>query len=491
MPHSSGGGSHGGGFHGGGSHGGSGGNRVSRYYFTGARRYIRHHRRTGEDEYVYATSRPQRANLFSIIIIVVVGLVFLIGIGSGTRPELPKALNGPFYDEPAVHDDIDMIDDDEALANTLKDYYGLTGICPVIYTVYDETWKNSYADLESYAFSTYVDNFTDEQHFVIVYSVPQNQAPLVKEGKLDIPDYSWEAIQGDDTDLILTEGMFRRFGKLVQNDLESGADPGTAFDKAFQFAIKDAESVLKPFSFSRVIKTIRSLIPLLLVGGFIVPMLILSIKQYIRDRDVEYEEVPLEVSETTSYSDVSNISGGPSGGYAQSSEYSGSWTKGAKTASIAGVIVGMVFVTPFVLSGLGMIIGGIVMLANGDKNGGGFMLIFGIMWTLISTFILVSMIVTFFKVRATKMKETPHSVEYPQADYPRADQPDLNTDDPVAAFVPSKDQPSPFVPLKDQPSPFVPAADKEEFDSKFFESSKSNIEDDNKDYKRMKRKGFE
>ena len=67
----------------------------------------------------------------------------------------------------------------------------------------------------------------------------------------------------------------------------------------------------------------------------------------------------------------------------------------------------------------------------------------------------------------------------------------MNNDDPVAAFVPSKDQPSPFVPLKDQPSPFVPAADKEEFDSRFFESSKSDIEDDDEDYKRMKRKGFE
>ncbi|MCR5385400.1 MAG: hypothetical protein K6E72_12315 [Saccharofermentans sp.] len=482
MPHSSGGGSHGGGFHGGGgSHGGSGGNRVSNHYFTGARRYIRHHRRTGLDEYVYATSKPQRASLFSIIIIVVVGLIFLVGIGAGTRPQLPKALNGPFY-ETAIYDDADIFGNEDVLKNTLTEYYGLTGICPVIYSVYDETWQNSYSDLESYAFSTYVNNFVDEQHFVIVYSVPENEAALVKEGKLDIPNYSWEAIQGDDTDLILTEGMFRRFGKLVQNDLESGADPGVAFDNAFKFAINDAESILKPFSFSRVVKTVRSLIPMLLVGGIIVPMLILSVKQYIRDRDVEYEEVPLDGNETTSYSRSSGITGGAAGGYAQSSGYSGTWTKGAQTASIAGVIFGMVFVTPFVLSGLGMIIGSFVMFANGDKNGGGFLLIFGILWALISVFILVSMILTFFRIKKNAQDRTPLTAEYPQAeyphadyprseypqaDYPGADSPDMNNDDPVAAFVPLKDQPSPFVPLK------------------------SNIEDDDEDYKRMKRKGFE
>ena len=142
----------------------------------------------------------------------------------------------------------------------------------------------------------------------------------------------------------------------------------------------------------------------------------------------------------------------------------------------------MVFVTPFVLSGLGMIIGSFAMFANGDKNGGGFLLIFGIMWTLISVFILVSMILTFFRVKKAAQDRTPLTAEYPQAeyphadyprseypqaDYPGADSPDMNNDDPVAAFVPLKDQPSPFVPLK------------------------SDIEDDDEDYKRMKRKGFE
>ena len=114
------------------------------------------------------------------------------------------------------------------------------------------------------------------------------------------------------------------------------------------------------------------------------------------------------------------------------------------------------------------------------------MLLFGIIWTLISLFILASMIFALIKVKSAKTNEEPLTAEYPKAEYP-----DVNTDDPVAAFVPSNDQPNPFVPLKDQPSPFVPSADKEEFDQRFFEPAKSNIEEDDEDYKRMKRKGFE
>ena len=76
MPHSSGGGSHGGGFHGGGSHGGSSGNRVSTHYFAGARRYRKHHRRTGVDEYVYATAKPSKVRLSSVILVGIMCSVF-------------------------------------------------------------------------------------------------------------------------------------------------------------------------------------------------------------------------------------------------------------------------------------------------------------------------------------------------------------------------------------------------------------------------------
>ena len=194
MPHSSGGGSHGGGFHGGGSSGGSS-NHVSNHYYPGARRYIRHHRNTGVDEYVYARTMPQRSGLSGIIIIIVMALFFLGVTSMVIFQDKPRRLNG-LYDSPKVYDDANVIEDDDALTEKIEEYYVLTGICPVIYTVNDEEWNfrynenltHSYNDLESYAFFKYTDNFPDEKHFVIVYSVPKQSQSLYEQGKIDVPD---------------------------------------------------------------------------------------------------------------------------------------------------------------------------------------------------------------------------------------------------------------------------------------------------------------
>ena len=92
MPHSSGGGSHGGGFHGG-SHGGSSRSRVSSHYFPGARRYLKHNRSTGADEYVYSNTMPQKAGK-SIVAVVSIMVTFFLGMfGFGIASAIPKKLN--------------------------------------------------------------------------------------------------------------------------------------------------------------------------------------------------------------------------------------------------------------------------------------------------------------------------------------------------------------------------------------------------------------
>ena len=487
MPHSSGGGSHGGGFHGGSHHGGSGsGNRVSTHYFTGARRFRKHHRHGGEDEYVYASSRPRKASLFSIIVIALVGVMFLMAMGSGMRTESPKALSGVF-DTPAVHDDAELFGSDEALFATIEEYYEKTGICSVIYTVYDEQWNDSYADLETYAFSKYVENFTDEQHFVIVYSIPGTQAEPLRSGKISIPDYSWEAIQGDDTDLLITEASFRHFGNLVQRELEKGEDPALAFEKAFRFAIDDAESKLNPASPTRIVAAVRSAFPLLFVAGIFVPILVVTIKSYIKDRDVEYEEVPLDEYDTKPYS--GGLSGSAGSNAGNSSGYTVSYSNAASKASLVGSIISLVVIVPFVLSGVGFIIGGFFMKSQANSDAGTFMLVFGFMWTAISAFMLFGIIRNLVKSRKKAAEESLTS-EYPEAEYPKAEYPKVESpkaEDPdIDAPDPAVDSINPFVPLKEQPEKEQP-----EFDPQFFGSAKSGIEDDDEDYKRMKRRGFE
>ncbi len=544
MPHSSGGGSHGGGSHGGShshSHGGGNGNRVSSHYFHGARRYRRHHRNSGLDEYVYANSKPQKGGLSGIIFLGVFGALFAFIIGAGTHTALPKRLNSSIMYVPAVYDDAGLIDNDEELTETITEYYSATGICPVIYTVYDEEWNGmdpasteSYADLETYAYCKYVDNFSDEQHFVIVYSIPESDAEALSEGRITVPNYSWEAVQGDDTDPIITEGFFHFMANRIQKDLESGLGPGVAFNNAFEHAIRDSEETLNPLSFGNILKILRSAVPVLFVGGVVITMLVISIKRYIRDKDVEYEEVPLDANDMASASGVS-YSSSYSGSTAFSDSYNPATSAVSRTGPIVVGVISLVFLIPFILSGLGILIAGIFMLSHGDSTAS-FMLIFGVLWLLITAIPAVKVISVIVKRKKEAAEVTPLTAEYPkaeypkvnypQADYPKADYPDFDQDLDSAVpnpFVPLKDQPaspapfvpsndrpvsqnpfvplndqpapsSPFVPLKDGPvpsSPFVPLKDGPEFDPKFFEPSKSNIEDDDEDYKRMKRKGFE
>ena len=98
MPHSSGGGSHGGGSHGG-SHGGSSGPHISTHYFAGARRYRKHHISTGRDEYIYASSKPQKAGLGSVIFMSIFSAFFLGVTGIVALQNVPHKLKAKYMDE--------------------------------------------------------------------------------------------------------------------------------------------------------------------------------------------------------------------------------------------------------------------------------------------------------------------------------------------------------------------------------------------------------
>ena len=445
MPHSSGGGSHGGGSHGG-SHGGSSGPHISTHYFAGARRYRKHHISTGRDEYIYASSKPQKAGLGSVIFMSIFSAFFLGVTGIVALQNVPHKLKAKYMDVPTVYDSIDVIEDDVSLVRTLNKYQDLTGICTVIYTTYDEDWNEYYEDLEAYTFHEYTAFYKDEAHFVIVYSIPVNERVLIDEDPDYIPDYSWEAVQGDDTDPIITETFFKRFADIVQDGLEDGDNPGEAFNNAFKYANKNAESKLKPGSVSRVLSVAGSLAPLLLVAGFLGLFLFLSIKQYRKDKYIEYEEVPLDVEPQQ-----------PATGNYHSKYVSYDLSKGGPVPKGAKILT-LAITIPFAVIGISLIGAGIGMVSNADRSTGIFMLLFGIFWTAIIAVTIIKMIVAFAKAKK-KTEDTPSAVSKPVDTTP-------------------------------QPQP-VPAQEQPQFDPQYFSNPQSNIENDDEDYKRMKRQGFE
>lgn len=242
MPHSSGGGSHRGGSHGGhrshsshgGSHSGGNGIRMSRRPFANSYRY-RYRRFGGGYGYIYANREPERISLGSFIFQMVFFIPFIFAgiliasVGFSTGAFGVKALTPKYSDTGNyIEDNIGVIDNYDDLNETLGEFQELTGICPYIITVYDSDWEKYYYSLENYAYDLYVNHFYDEQHFLIVYSEPKT---VYENGFVD---WSWEGMQGDDTDAIITSNKFSEFQEdlqryLTMNDYTVGA----AFYQAF------------------------------------------------------------------------------------------------------------------------------------------------------------------------------------------------------------------------------------------------------------------
>ena len=466
MPHSSGGGSHGGGSHGG-SHGSSH-NHISNHYFPRAKRYLRHNRLTGVDDYIYSESMPQKTGLSSIIMIAVVAVIFLGTFGFASFKNFPRKLPAHYLDVPEVHDEINVIEAKDQLEDILKQYQEKTGICTHIYTVYHEKWSNTYSDPADYCMNVYTSNFHDEEHFVIIFSIPFKDAECYdysNSRKQYVPDFIWEAVQGDDTDPILTEEMFTTFRKLLQKELEGYVNPGDAFTHAFQFAMRDADSKLDGGALTFLVQILKNGFPLILIIGFFALFLVLMIKQYNKDKNIEYTQVPLDEKDKASYS-------GPAV-QIPSAAGTGETTKASK-------VLYAIIMVPFVFAGLSMIGAGIASAKRADGGTTGiFFILFGLAWTII----LVSTIFKVFIMKEkNKNKDTdPLTAEYPKAEYPKAEYPESEYPDVKPADT--SEVKSPFVPLS--------SSQETEFDPVFFNDSKSNIEDDDEDYKRMKRQGFE
>ena len=408
---------------------------------------------------------PQKTSISSIIMIAVVAVIFLGTFGFASFKNFPRKLPAHYMDVPEVHDDINVIEAKDQLEDILKQYQEKTGICTHIYTVYHEKWINTYSDPADYCMNVYTSNFHDEEHFVIIFSIPFKDAECYdysNSRKQYVPDFVWEAVQGDDTDPILTEEMFTTFRKLLQKELEGYVNPGDAFTHAFQFAMRDADSKLDGGAFTFLIQILKNGFPLILIIGFFALFLVLMIKQYNKDKNIEYTQVPLDEKDRSSQSV-------PAGQIA-SATGTGKPTKALK-------VLYAVIMIPFLLVGFGMIIAGITSVNDSNGENGIFFILFGAAWTII----LFSTIVKTFFMKGKNKDTDPIAAGYPKTESPKAVYPKSEYPDDKPADTPEVK--SPFVSL--------PSSQKPEFDPVFFNDSKSDIEDDDEDYKRMKRQGFE
>lgn len=230
MPHSSGGGSSGGGTHSGSSSGSSSSNTTRQYSsrpFAGAICYT-YYDRHYNPRLIYASKGPNLTTKSFIGQYVAALLVLLFAIFLFIYPSYhhPHKLKIDYPSEIVIHDYNNVLTADESLSleETFNDFLDITGISPAFLSI-DFNTINGYSDLEEYAYDYYIANFSDEKHWLIVYSSD--------EGTIK-GNWTFEGMQGNDTDPILythvTSNFNETFYKYLDKEDESVA---SALIKAF------------------------------------------------------------------------------------------------------------------------------------------------------------------------------------------------------------------------------------------------------------------
>ncbi len=273
MPHASGGGSGGGGFSGGGFYGYHGSNARMRYY-PGSKRHLRDYN-DGTDAYLNGP-RSQKNSILSIIAVSILSVIATFVVSLTVQSRTPLKLNPRYSDAPAVHDDAGIIFSSGSLTETLKKYQETTGICPVVYTVYEEDWKSDYSNLSKYTYDMYVKNFNDEQHLVVVCSIPEAEAGKSSQG------FKLEAVQGDLTDPFLTNSWYSNFKSIITKDIGNGADAGLALNNAFTYSVDDAVSKMNPTPSKRLLNLFISFLPVIITAVIFIIVITAMIVKFVK-----------------------------------------------------------------------------------------------------------------------------------------------------------------------------------------------------------------
>ena len=324
------------------------------------------------------------------------------------RQSTPKKLTEN-YDRPDTYviDNIDILDEEDELDEVLEEFNDQTGICPVIYTMYTEDYAGSYADLESFAYDEYVDNWSDERHYLVVFAIPEDQVVAYKNGDLEVPDYEFEIMMGDDTDPIISDNIESSVVDTLYNGFERGQDPDQVFLNAFELLIDKTEARLDNKGV-----TVTRLIPIAVVLLVFALPVITMIKAYNRDKHVEIEEVPLTEADNEFMGQYrSSFAGSPQ-----------TLAEMPESTSAVIKVISLVFMAPFVIIGLSMTFTGLGALIKGGDPSAVFRLIFGLIWSAIVLVSLISMMKAFGKMKK-KTGGEPLTADYPKADMPHADYP--------------------------------------------------------------------
>jgi hypothetical protein len=199
-------------------------------------------------KYIYSQSDPSKRFHPARLLVLLFYIPFIFGgifmVKTSSTPSLKK----PDSTEIIIKDEADVItsQDESELRTVLRDFYKKSGVVPSVITVEDTKWQG---DIENYAYTRYLSEFTDEMHWLIVYSDPSA---------------SFEAMQGDNTDAILTEDVGDIFKNRLRTNLnDKNTGVGASVSSAFETIMP---LISKPGLFDRLISLGPALFLFLFVG---------------------------------------------------------------------------------------------------------------------------------------------------------------------------------------------------------------------------------
>ena len=229
--------------------------KISKSPFPGARRYRYYH--DGSYRYCYSTQDPSKNFRPSRLLLGIAYIPFLAVGGVLLLSSMRSIFVKPRTYDIVIKDEAGILDSSFDLDGTLEAFRDKTGVTPAVITVNNETWQNRFDSLESYAYNRYIAEFSDESHWLLVYSEPVTPDP-------EFNDWYWEGIQGDNTDSVITDAVADGMTNMVQTSLDAGYDLTDVLEKAFEEAT-DNIIVRKPTIFSQL----PSMLPAMLMIAFV------------------------------------------------------------------------------------------------------------------------------------------------------------------------------------------------------------------------------
>lgn len=248
MPHSSGGGSSSGGsFSGSSSYSGSGSGAssrptTSRTYYAGYVPYVRYS--SGTQEYYYVDKESRKHNavigcIGSVIAFLIIGLIFANFLFAVLSPVEKMQSYQEGYTFDGINDEAGLLTQDEKtrIQEQLNRYYSTSGIETHVHTITEKIYEEADKDdLETYALYDYVRTFDNEDSWLIVVEDMGN-------GK-----WQFQGMQGDNTDVWLSEKTTNRFNNTVTDSLWREEGYGTALLTGFTELNENALSDIDPMA---------------------------------------------------------------------------------------------------------------------------------------------------------------------------------------------------------------------------------------------------